>query len=98
MNTLRLLYPQWQGGDIANLVPELNKEDSSTGYYLGAELLEFLAPKDSKTKTAKQIISAIAKAKVWIWKRWQLSNAYMMKNAHLIGAVAGAHGKKMCRS
>ena len=57
MNTLRLLYPQWQGGDIARLVPELNKEDSSLGYYLGAELLEFLAPKDSKTKTAKVPIS-----------------------------------------
>lgn len=57
MNTLRLLYPQWQGGDIARLVPELSKEDSSLGYYLGAELLEFLAPKDSKTKTAKVPIS-----------------------------------------
>ena len=57
MNTLRLLYPQWQGGDIARLVPELNKEDSSTGYYLGAELLEFLSPKDSKTKIAKVPIS-----------------------------------------
>ncbi|OCR05370.1 arginase [Helicobacter pullorum] len=57
MNTLRLLYPQWQGGDIASLVPELNKEDSSLGYYLGAELLEFLAPKDSKTKVAKVPIS-----------------------------------------
>lgn len=57
MNTLRLLYPQWQGGDIAALVPELNKEDSSLGYYLGAELLEFLAPKDSKTKVAKVPIS-----------------------------------------
>ena len=38
-------------------MPELNKEDSSTGYYLGAELLEFLAPKDSKTKIAKVPIS-----------------------------------------
>lgn len=57
MNTLRLLYPQWQGGDIVSLVPELNKEDSSLGYYLGAELLEFLAPKDSKTKVAKVPIS-----------------------------------------
>ena len=57
MNTLRLLYPQWQGGDIARLVPELSKKDSSLGYYLGAELLEFLAPKDSKTKTAKVPIS-----------------------------------------
>lgn len=57
MNTLRLLYPQWQGGDIASLVPELSKKDSSLGYYLGAELLEFLAPKDSKTKVAKVPIS-----------------------------------------
>lgn len=57
MNSLRLLYPQWQGGDIARLVPELSKEDSSLGYYLGAELLEFLAPKDSKTKVAKVPIS-----------------------------------------
>lgn len=57
MNTLRLLYPQWQGGDIARLVPELNKEDSSLGYYLGAELLEFLAPKNIASKTAKVPIS-----------------------------------------
>ncbi len=57
MNTLRLLYPQWQGGDIAALVPELNKEDSSSGYYLGAELLEFLAPKNVTSKTAKVPIS-----------------------------------------
>lgn len=57
MNTLRLLYPQWQGGDIAALVPELSKEDSSLGYYLGAELLEFLAPKNVTSKTAKVPIS-----------------------------------------
>lgn len=57
MNTLRLLYPQWQGGDIASLVPELSKKDSSLGYYLGAELLEFLAPKNITSKTAKVPIS-----------------------------------------
>lgn len=57
MNTLRLLYPQWQGGDIASLVPELSKEDASLGYYLGAELLEFLAPKNVTSKTAKVPIS-----------------------------------------
>lgn len=57
MNTLRLLYPQWQGGDIARLVPELSKKDSSLGYYLGAELLEFLAPKSLTSKTAKVPIS-----------------------------------------
>ena len=57
MNTLRLIYPQWQGGDVGKMIPELNEKDSSTGYYLGAELLEFLAPKDSKTKVAKVPIS-----------------------------------------
>ena len=57
MNTLRLIYPQWQGGDIASLVPELSKKDSSLGYYLGAELLEFLAPKSLTSKTAKVPIS-----------------------------------------
>ena len=57
MNTLRLIYPQWQGGDIATLVPELSKKDSSLGYYLGAELLEFLAPKSLTSKTAKVPIS-----------------------------------------
>ncbi|HJF83915.1 arginase family protein [Helicobacter pullorum] len=57
MNTLRLLYPQWQGGDIARLVPELSKKDSSLGYYLGVELLEFLAPKSLTSKTAKVPIS-----------------------------------------
>lgn len=43
--TLRLIYPQWQGDDIAALVPELEAKDASLGYALGAELLEFLAPK-----------------------------------------------------
>ena len=57
MNTLRLIYPQWQGGDIASLVPELSKKDSSLGYYLGAELLEFLAPKNIASKTTKVPIS-----------------------------------------
>ena len=53
MNSLRLVYPQWQGGDIARLVPELNKEDSSLGYHLGAELLEFLSLTYVTTKTAQ---------------------------------------------
>ena len=48
--TIRLLYPQWQGGKIASLVPELNEKEASQGYYLGAELLNFLAPK-TKQKT-----------------------------------------------
>lgn len=52
-STIRLIYPQWQGGYISQLVPEVkNPADSSMGYYLGAELLNFLAPQtNQKTLT-----------------------------------------------
>lgn len=44
-NTLRLIYPQWQGGDIATWITEVkDPEQASRGYYLGAHLLDFLAP------------------------------------------------------
>lgn len=43
-STLRLIYPQWQGGIISHHIPELQPDDSSRGYYLGAQLLNFLAP------------------------------------------------------
>ncbi len=54
--TIRLIYPQWQGGKISSLAPELNEKDSSQGYYLGAELLEFLAPR-TKQKTLRVPVS-----------------------------------------
>ena len=41
---IRLIYPQWQGGNIASWIPKIPAEDSSRGYYLGAMLLDFLAP------------------------------------------------------
>lgn len=50
MKTIRLIYPQWQGGNIARWIPNIPPEESSRGYYLGAILLEFLAPK-SKMET-----------------------------------------------
>lgn len=50
MKTIRLIYPQWQGGNIARWIPNIPAEESSRGYYLGAMLLEFLAPK-SKLET-----------------------------------------------
>ena len=44
-NTLRLIYPQWQGGDIAKWITEVkDPEQASRGYYLRAHLLDFLAP------------------------------------------------------
>lgn len=43
--TIRLIYPQWQGGNITRLIPDLPPVDASQGYILGAHLLNFLAPK-----------------------------------------------------
>lgn len=48
-NILRLVYPQWQGGIINHWLPELPPHDASQGYYLGAHLLNFLAPEGQKT-------------------------------------------------
>lgn len=43
--TIRLVYPQWQGASIAQWIPEVkDPEQASRGYYLGAQLLNFLAP------------------------------------------------------
>ena len=45
MKTIRLVYPQWQGGNIAQWITEVkDHEQASRGYYLGAQLLNFLAP------------------------------------------------------
>ncbi len=44
MKTIRLIYPQWQGGNIARWIPDVPADDASRGYYLGAMLLNFLAP------------------------------------------------------
>lgn len=45
VTTIRLIYPQWQGGDIAHWITEVkNPENASRGYTLGAQLLNFLAP------------------------------------------------------
>ena len=44
--TIRLIYPQWQGGIISHWIPELKPEDSSRGYYIGAKLLSILAPQN----------------------------------------------------
>ena len=52
MRTIRLIYPQWQGGNIARWIPNIAPEDASRGYYLGSMLLNFLAPEtDNETFT-----------------------------------------------
>ncbi len=52
MSTLRLLYPQWQGGLITALVPELSAQDATLGYALGAQILDLLAPKHPSHQSA----------------------------------------------
>lgn len=47
MDTLRLLYPQWQGGDIAHWFSDLSAREVAQGYYLGAQILNLLAPKSA---------------------------------------------------
>src|SRR5699024_4654358 len=48
-STIRLIYPQWQGGNVAAMVPEVkDPDDAARGYYLGAQLLDFLAPCDGQ--------------------------------------------------
>ena len=45
MKTIRLIYPQWQGGDIARWIPEIDDKDfAARGYARGARLLDWLVP------------------------------------------------------
>lgn len=55
--TIRLIYPQWQGGIISHWIPELKAEDSSRGYYLGAKLLNILAPQNDNHQTIEVPVS-----------------------------------------
>ncbi len=47
-SAIRLIYPQWQGGIVAHWMPDIPAEDASRGYYLGAQLLNMLAPESSQ--------------------------------------------------
>lgn len=63
--TIRLIYPQWQGGDIAKWITEVpNPEDASRGYYLGAQLLNFLAPDSGQKTFTVPITTDISERKV----------------------------------
>lgn len=65
MKTIRLIYPQWQGGDIARWIIEVpNPDDASRGYYLGAQLLNFLAPNNEQKAFTVPITTDIAERKV----------------------------------
>ena len=63
--TIRLIYPQWQGGDIAKWITEVpNPDDASRGYYLGAQLLNFLAPDNGQKTFTVPITTDISERKV----------------------------------
>lgn len=64
-NTLRLIYPQWQGADIAKWITEVkDPEQASRGYYLGAQLLNFLAPDNGQKTVTVPVATALAERKV----------------------------------
>lgn len=48
ISTIRLIYPQWQGGIIDHWMPDIPANDASRGYYLGAQLLNLLAPENTQ--------------------------------------------------
>ena len=55
-STIRLVYPQWQGGIVAHWMPEIPADDASRGYWLGAQLLNMLAPENGQ-KTVQVPVS-----------------------------------------
>ena len=63
--TIRLVYPQWQGGNIAQWITEVkDPEQASRGYYLGAQLLNFLAPTNGQDTFTVPIATDIIKREV----------------------------------
>lgn len=47
---LRLVYPQWQGGDIAGWFADLSPKEAAQGYVLGAQILNLLADSIAPSK------------------------------------------------
>ncbi len=47
-STIRMIYPQWQGGVVAHWMPDMPANDASRGYYLGSHLLKLLAPESNQ--------------------------------------------------
>lgn len=62
--TIRLIYPQWQGGDITRWFPEISDPAlAARGYFLGAQLLDFLAPDNGQQKFTVPINTDIKERK-----------------------------------
>lgn len=63
--TIRLVYPQWQGGSIVGLIPEINNpQEASRGYVLGAQLLNFLAPPSGQETLTVPVSTEITERKI----------------------------------
>ena len=63
--TIRLVYPQWQGGNIARWITEVkDPEQASRGYYLGAQLLNFLAPDNGQATYTVPVATDIVERRV----------------------------------
>lgn len=63
--TIRLIYPQWQGAEIAKWITEVpNPEEASRGYYLGAQLLNFLAPDNGQKTFTVPVATTITERKI----------------------------------
>ncbi len=68
--TIRLIYPQWQGGYIAAFIPEIKDSTAaSQGYALGAQLLNFLAPTSMDTYTVPVSMSPTRKVQDGVYDR-----------------------------
>lgn len=64
-NTIRLVYPQWQGADIAKWITEVpDPQQASRGYCLGAQLLNFLAPDNGQKTVTVPVATSLAERKV----------------------------------
>lgn len=63
-NTIRLIYPQWQGGIVSDWMPDIPSEDSSRGYHLGVQLLNMLAPQTSQKVYEVPVSTDISKREV----------------------------------
>ena len=63
-SVIRLIYPQWQGGNIAKWISEIkNPADASRGYFLGARLLDFLAPDNGQEKLVVPVSTEVVERK-----------------------------------
>ncbi len=65
VKAIGLVYPQWQGGIVNRWVTEVkDPEQASRGYYLGAQLLNFLAPDSGQETFIVPVATDIVERKV----------------------------------